>query len=136
MIDSFQLASRISVPVLESKQWKIKYVNSTWTTSLIQVIQQCNIRLKTQSTFQLTNQRTNDSNIMKNELNDNDELTTELKQFNACRISLQVNYLSEISTIDSKSLDTSIINITTTNRSMSNLTWPNQQQPKSKYWIK
>ena len=136
MIDSFQLASGISVPVLENKQWKIKYINSTWTTSLIQALQQYNIQLKTQPTLQLTNQRTNDSNIMENELNDDDELTTELKQFNTCRIFLQVNYLSEITTIEGKSLDIFIINTTTTNRSASNLTWPNQQQPKLKYWIK
>ena len=89
MIDSFQLASGISTPVLENKQWKIKYVNSTWTTSLIQALQQYNIQLKTQSTFQLTNQRTNDSNIMENELNKNDELTKELKKFNACRMFYQ-----------------------------------------------
>ena len=55
IIDSFQLASGISVPVLENKQWKIKYINSTWTTSLIQALQQYNIQLKTQPTFQLTN---------------------------------------------------------------------------------
>ena len=116
MIDSFQLVSGISVPVLKNKQWKIKYINSTWTTSLIQAPQQYNIQLKAQPTFQLTNQRTNDSNIMENELNDNDEFTTELKEFNACRIFLQVNYLSEITIIDGKSLNTSIINTTTTNR--------------------
>ena len=126
MIDSFQLASGISVPVLKNKQWKIKYVNSTWTTSLMQALQQYNIQLKTQPTFQLTSQRTNDSNIMENELNDNDKLTTELKEYNACRIFLQVNYISEITTIDGKSFGTSIINTTTTNRYMSNLTWPNQ----------
>ena len=116
--------------------WKIKYVNSTWTTSLVQEIQQYNIQLKLQSTFQLTKQRTNDSNIMENELTNNDELTTELKQCNACRLFLQVNYLSELTTIDGKSLDTIIISATITNRSKSNLIWPNQHQPKLKYWIK
>ena len=35
MIDSFQLVSGINTPVLENKKWKIKYVNSTWTTSLV-----------------------------------------------------------------------------------------------------
>ena len=40
MIDSFQLASVISTPVLENKKWKINYVNSTWTTSLVQELQQ------------------------------------------------------------------------------------------------
>ena len=46
MIDSFQLASGISTPVLENKDWKIKYINSTWTTSLVQELQQYNIQLK------------------------------------------------------------------------------------------
>ena len=46
MIDCFQLASEISIPVLENKKWKIKYVNSTWTTNLGQELQQYNIQLK------------------------------------------------------------------------------------------
>ena len=79
MIDSFQLASGISIRVLENKKWKIKYVNSTWTTSLVQELQQCNIQLKVQSTFKLTKQRRNDSNIMGNELTNNDQLSTALK---------------------------------------------------------
>ena len=121
MIYSFQLASGISTPVLENKQWKIKYVNSTWTTSLVEALQQYNIQLKTQSNFQIKKQRINDSNIMENELNKNDKLTKELKQFNACRLFLQVNYLSEITTIDGRSLDPSIISTTTINRAASNL---------------
>ena len=92
--------------------------------------------MKTQSNFQITKQRINDSNIMENELNKNDKLTKELKQFNTCRMFLQVNYLSEITTIDGRPLDPSIISTTTTNRTASNLLWPNQQQPKSKYWTK
>ena len=130
------MISGISTPVLENTQWKIKYVNSTWTTTLVKALQQYNIQLKTQSNFQITKQRINDSNIMENELNKNDELTKELKQFNACRMFLQVNYLSEITTIDGRSLDPSIISTTTTNRATYNLLWPNQQQPKSKYWTK
>ena len=79
MIYSFQLTSGISIPVLENKRWKIKYVNSISTTTLVHELQQYNIQLKLQSTFQLTKQRINDSNIMENELTNNDRLTTELK---------------------------------------------------------
>ena len=62
------------------------------------------IQLKVQSTFKLTKQRINDSNIMKNELTNNDQLTTPLKQFYACRIFLKVNYSSELTTIDEKNV--------------------------------
>ena len=58
MIDSFQLESGISGPVLENKQWKIKYVNSTSTTSLIQALQQYNIQLK--HTIDLPTNKTKD----------------------------------------------------------------------------
>ena len=136
MIDYFQLASGIRIPVLENKKWKIKYVNRTWTTSLGQELQQYNIQLKVQPTFQLTKQRINDLNIMENELTNNDQLTIELKQFNACRLFLQVNYLSELTTIDSKTLYATIIGANITNRSESNLIWPNQLQPKLKYWTR
>ena len=84
MIDSFQLASGISTPVLENKEWKIKYINSTWTTSLVQELQQYNIQLKMQTTFKITKQRINDSNIMEDEITNNDKLTTATKKFNAC----------------------------------------------------
>ena len=100
MIDSFQLASGISTPVLENKKWKINCVNSTWTTSLVQTLQQYNIKLKLQTMFKLTKQRINDSNIMENELTNNNKLTTAAKKFNTCRLFLKVNYLSEITTID------------------------------------
>jgi len=133
MIYSFQLASGISTPILENKKWKINYVNSTWTTSLVQELQQYNIQLKLQKTF-ISKQRINDSNIMENELTNNNKLTTAAKKFNACRLFLQVNYLSEITTIDGNFLDDTIIGTYITKRSESNLLWPNQTQPKSEHW--
>ena len=102
MIDSFQLASGSSTPVLENKKWKINYVNSTWTTSLVQELQQYNIQQKLQTTFKLTKQKINDSNIMENELTNNNKLTSAAKKYNAYQLFLQVNYLSEITTIDGK----------------------------------
>ena len=63
---------------------------------------------------------------MENELTNNDQLATVLKQFNACRIFLKVNYLSELTTIDGKTLDATIIGANITDRSESNLIWPNQ----------
>ena len=84
MIDSFQLTSGDSTPVLENKKWKINYVNSTCTTSLVQELQQYNIQQKLQTTFKLTKQIINDSNVMENELTNNNQLTTVAKKFNAC----------------------------------------------------
>ena len=136
MIDSFQLTSGDSTPVLENKKWKINYVNSTCTTSLVQELQQYNIQQKLQTTFKLTKQIINDSNVMENELTNNNKLTTTVKKFNACRLFLQVNYLSEITTIDGKSLDDTIIGTNITKRSESTLLWPNQMQPKSEHWKK
>ena len=71
---------------------------------------------------------------MENELTNNTKLTTASNKFNACRLFLQVNYLSEITTIDGKSLDDIIIRINITKRSKSNLLWSNQTQSKSEHW--
>ena len=76
---------------------------------------------------------------MKNELTNNDQFITVLKQFNAYILSLQVNYVYELTTIDGKTLDDTIIGANITNRSEFNLLWPNQIQPTLKYlakWIK
>ena len=67
---------------------------------------------------------------MENEIINNDKLTTATKKFNACRLFLQINYLSEITTIDGKLLDDNIIGINITKNSESTLIWPNQTQPK------
>ena len=83
--------------------------------------------------FKLTKQRINDSNIMENELTNNNKLTTAAKKFNAYRLFLQVNYLSEITTIDGKSLDDTIIGTNITKMTESNLLWPNQMQSKSEH---
>ena len=80
MIDSFQMASGIITPVLENKKWKINYVSSTWTASLVQELQEYNIQLKLQTTFKLTKQRINDSNIMENKLINNNQLITAAKK--------------------------------------------------------
>ena len=69
MIESFQLTSDITTPMLEKIYLKKKnYVNSTWTSSLIKELQQYTIQIKLQSTFRISKQWLNDSNIMKNEL--------------------------------------------------------------------
>ena len=130
------MASGISTPVLENNKWKIKYVNSTWSTSLVQELQQYNIQIKMQTIFKLTKQRINDSNIIEIELKNNDKLTTAAKPFNTCRIFLQVNYLSEITTIDGKTLDDTIIGANITKRSNFKLICPNQIQPKLEHWKK
>ena len=80
MINSFQLTSRISIPVLENTKWEIKYVNSTWTTSLLQEIQQYNVQIKLQAMFHLSKQRSNDSNIMEYKINHKHQLTSELEK--------------------------------------------------------
>ena len=73
---------------------------------------------------------------MENELTNNNKITTAANKFNACRLFLQVNYLFEITTIDGKSLDDTIIGTNIIKRSESNLLWPNQMQPKSEHWRK
>ena len=71
---------------------------------------------------------------MENELTNTDQLTIAAKKFNACRIFLQVNYLSKITNIDGNTLDDTIIGTYITKRAEFNLLWPNQTQPKSEHW--
>ena len=58
---------------------------------------------------------------MENELTNNDQLTTVLKQFNSYRPFLKVNYLSGLTTIDGKMLDAIIIGANITNMYEANL---------------
>ena len=58
---------------------------------------------------------------MENKLINNNQLTTAAKKNNAWRLFLKVNYLSEITPMDRKSLDNTIIGIYITKRTESNL---------------
>ena len=80
MVESSQLTSDITTPMLEKIYLKKKnYVNSTWTSSLIKELQQYTIQIKLQSTFRISKQWLNDSNIMENKLSSKDKHTKALQ---------------------------------------------------------
>ena len=58
----------------------------------------------------------------------------ELKQLNACRLYLQVIFLSDITTIDGKFLLPGVTEGTNDNIPKSKLEWPNQNSPDKKTW--
>ena len=58
----------------------------------------------------------------------------QLKQLNACRLYLQVTFLSDITTIDGKFLLPGVIDGTNENIPTSKLEWPNQNSPDKKTW--
>ena len=95
MIDSYQIASGITTPILENPEWKVDYINSVWTAHLIKESQEYNIQIKIENLFKIETQRENDSNIMENELSSNIKSSLTSKQFNTYRVHLGLNFLSE-----------------------------------------
>ena len=68
IIDSYQLASGISTPILKLTQWKVQYVNSVWTSHLIYELHYYNVQIKSVNLLQIEPQRINDSNLIENEI--------------------------------------------------------------------
>ena len=68
MLDSYQLVSGISIPILENTQCNVQYVNSVCTSTLIQELQQYNVQIKYVNPLQIEPQRINDSNLIKNKI--------------------------------------------------------------------
>ena len=100
MLDSYQLVSGISIPILENTQCNVQYVNSVCTSTLIQELQQYNVQIKYVNPLQIEPQRINDSNLIKNKITSKIKRPLTTKQFNACRLSARVTYLSEICDIN------------------------------------
>ena len=79
MIDSYQIASGITTPILEIQEWKVDYVNSVWTVHLIKELKEYNIQIKIEILFQIESQRSNDKNTMKNELSSTQKTSLTIK---------------------------------------------------------
>ena len=95
LITWYQHASGVTHPILEYIPWPISYVNSTWVKEFIRLLRKYSIQLKIQKKKIPKNQRHNDICIMYEILSINSSITM-LKRMNACKILLQVIFLSNM----------------------------------------
>ena len=94
ILSFYQLSIGASKQVLEYPNERINYVNSTWLKDLLYFIARNNIRIITQKYMSIEIQRRNDECIMDEVMKSN--LTkNQLIQVNACRLYLQILYLSD-----------------------------------------
>ena len=101
--------------------------------NFILLLSKYNIQIKIPNLFLPKKQRYNDSCLM-NTILDLNRSVTELKQINACRLYLQVTFLSDITTINGKFLLTGVIEGTHDNIPNRKLEWPTQISLDKKTW--
>ena len=134
MIDSYQIASGVTTPIIENLDWKVDYINSVWISHLIKELQEYNIQIKIENLFKIEPQRTNDTNIMENELSSTTKNSLTTNSFNACRIHLGINFLSGLCNANGNELKHNLINYDQPEISQYRIRWPNQPKPHEKYW--
>jgi hypothetical protein len=141
LMESFQLVTGIPTsPFLHTKQ--VTYVQSPWIQSVQKFLNAINGKIYIPDLTPITINRINDKPIMQSDLN----LFTksEMESINACRLFLQVTYLSDISNDNGTSiLQEAVKGICNSkgqpklwNISRSKLTWPRQPRPSTAAWNK
>ena len=128
-LTQLQLGSSSPFFTLPHKTW-IPLVTQTWSTHLFQMLEDCFISVTYPSFWIPQLQRENDTFIMDIFLQ-NVQDKTILYKLNACRISLQVLTLADITSLDGRLL---LPNISLgTNYRVSSYRWPQQKVPKT-WW--
>ena len=95
----FQHIAGISFPIIEKNNQHTKNLNSVWISDFIRLLKKFNLQLKLRQTNIKQHQRENDRFIM-DDVHQYTLSTHQLKLLNACRLYLQVIFLSEITNLD------------------------------------
>ena len=89
----YQLIAGISTPILEDPLFSLNYVNSVWLKYLLRLLSQNNVQLKMKLSYNYPSQQDNNSNLM-DDINKTISSYIDLEKLNACRLHLQVMFLS------------------------------------------
>ena len=128
----FQHASGLT-PILEPPHVVSKYVNSIQMSNFINLLSSHQVQIILQRKFIPTPQRYNDNALM-------DDITKiissalTLKRLNACRIYLQVTWVSDISNMKGDKILESALKGERSINQTSNVQWSLQQRPNEQIW--
>ena len=129
----YQTAAGISHPVLEMPNQSTEYVNSKWTNDLIRMLAKYHVKIKLPDTNIQKLQRFNDKFIMDDILSSISS-TKIRRQLNACRLFLQITFISELTNIDGTHLITGILKGDNSKMSTTTRHWPKQGSPTHSTW--
>ena len=90
----FQHIAGTSFPILEKNHQPTKHLNSVWTSDFVRLLKKYNFQLKLRQTNIQKHQRENDRFIMDDVHNYTSSIHL-LELLNACRLYLQITFLSE-----------------------------------------
>ena len=110
-----------------------EYVNSKWTNDLIRVLSKYNVKIKLPDTNIKKLQRFNDKFIM-DDLLSSISSTKIRKQLNACRLFLQITFISELTDIDGTHLIHGILKDDSSKMSPTTRHWTKQGSYNSSTW--
>ena len=129
----YQTAAGISHPVLENPKHSTEYVNSKWTNDLIRMLSKYHVKIKLPDTNIPKLQRFNDKFIMDDILSYISS-TKIRRQINACRLFLQITFISELTNINGTHLVNGILKGDKSKMSPTTQNWPKQGCPNSRTW--
>ena len=104
ILSFYQLSVGTSKQVLEYPNERINYVNSTWLRDLINFMERNNIKITIKKYMSIEIQRRKDKCTVDEVLQSN-FTKSKLIQVNACRLYLQILYLSDIIEPDGKTVN-------------------------------
>ena len=110
-----------------------EYVNSKWTNDLIRMLAKYQVKIKLPDTNIQKLQRFNDKFIMDDILSSISS-TKIRRQLNACRLFLQITFISELTNIDGTHLITGILKDDNSKMSTTTRHWPKQGSPTHSTW--
>ena len=138
LIEWYQVSSGLPYPILSQPNPAPNYINNVWFQDLIQFMADNNIKIITQDFFCNRPQRKNDKCIMYEIIKQ--KLTiNQLIQINACRIHLQVSFISDMTRPNGKDIFSEFLRGERTTQVTSNHGWPKQESPSpnaKKLWSK
>ena len=98
MLAWYQHVLDLGSPILEQHQHKVNYINSCWLNDFVRLLKKYDVEIKLRTTYIQPLQRENDSFLMDRILTIYSSPTT-IKKLHACRLYLQVTFISEITNI-------------------------------------
>ena len=98
MFSWYQHIAGTSFPILEQNNQPTQHLNSVWVTDFIRLLKKINVQLKLRNTNIRKHQIQNDRFIM-DDIHKYTSSINTLKVLNACRIYLQITFLSEITNL-------------------------------------
>ena len=132
MFTWFQHIVRTTLPILENNNQTTEHKNSIWITDFIWLLKKHKVQLKLRSTNVNQPQRVNDRHIM----DDIHQYASSIQQLNllhACRLHLQITFISEITNIAGDTMIYGAILGKRVDIPTSKYKWSNKKKPTTRH---